>query len=286
MAKSHFDRRNLRFHFMAALAACASLCTLITTVLSTFWKFLFFYKWLGIIIVVFAFGVIMMFCYLYARIQTKQKESIKIVISENFKLTIKTGNLFNEKGIIIIPVDQGLNTHVGDGIINPRSVHGQFINKYFEGRIDELDNKIQQSLDKQGIVGQSFSDSFISTNAKRKKYELGTCVEILDGGNCYIWVVATEYVDKNFVSLNRKDYSKVIHDLFTFIEPRIGDRSVNMPLIGAGNARLNCSPERILHYLIDYFGFSLSEKKIIGGVNIIIPSIKDIDLNRIEDIFE
>ena len=267
MAKSHFDRRNLRFHFMAALAACASLCTLITTVLSTFWKFLFFYKWLGIIIVVFAFGVIMMFCYLYARIQTKQKESIKIVISENFKLTIKTGNLFNEKGIIIIPVDQGLNTHVGDGIINPRSVHGQFINKYFEGRIDELDNKIQQSLDKQGIVGQSFSDSFISTNAKRKKYELGTCVEILDGGN-------------------RKDYSKVIHDLFTFIEPRIGDRSVNMPLIGAGNARLNCSPERILHYLIDYFGFSLSEKKIIGGVNIIIPSIKDIDLNRIEDIFE
>ena len=111
-------------------------------------------------------------------------------------------------------------------------------------------------------------------------------MEILDGGNRYIWVVATEFVKKNHVSLNRKDYSKVIHNLFSFIEPRIGDKGVYMPLIGAGNARLNCSPERILHYLIDYFGFSLSDKKILGGVNIIIPSIKDIDLNRIEDIFE
>lgn len=286
MIKSHFDKRKLRSHFMAALAALASLCTLITTLLHTFWKYIFFYKWVGIMIVVSAFVVFMLLCFWYAKIQTKQKESIKIVIAENFKLTIKKGDLFDEKGIIIIPVDQGMNTHVGDGIINPRSVHGKFISKYFEGRIDELDNKIQQSLDKQGIVGQEFPDSLISPNAKRKKYELGTCVEILDGGNCYIWVVATEYVDKNYVSLNRKDYSKVIHDLFSFLEPRVEDKGVYMPLIGAGNARLNCSPERILHYLIDYFGFSLFDRKIIGGVNIIIPSIQNVNLNRIEDIFE
>lgn len=296
MKKSHFGKRKFWSHFVAALTVCASVCTLFSVVVGTFKdqslakgiidKVSNFSNCLAFIIILCALALIGILCSLYAKYQTKQKESIKIVIADNFKLTIKQGNLFNENGIIIIPVDQGLNTHVGDGIISPTSVHGKFITTYFEGRIDELDNKIQQSLDKQGIVGQDFPDSLISANAKRKKYELGTCVEILDGGNRYIWVVATEFVKKNHVSLNRKDYSKVIHDLFSFIEPRIGDESVYMPLIGAGNARLNCSPERILHYLVDYFGFSLSDKKFLGGVNIIIPSLKDIDLNRIEDIFE
>ena len=164
-------------------------------------------------------------------------------------------------------------------------MHGQFIQKLFNDRIKELDDKIQYSLNSQGISGEDIAESRFRNYSKKKKYELGTCVEIQDGGNCYIWVVSTEYDDNNLVRLSRKDYSKLMNKLFSFLEIHAGDRGVFMPLIGAGNARLNCSPERILHYLIDYFGFSLLEKKILGGVNIVIPSIKDINLNRIDEIF-
>lgn len=269
-------------HFFIALAAIASMFTLISTFFKIQWQDLYFLK---ICVAYWAIGIILILCVIYSFLQSKRKKSIKLSISDNFKITIKEGDLFEEKGIIVIPVDEYLNTHVGDGIINPRSVHGQFIQKLFNDRIKELDDKIQYSLNSQGISGEDIAESRFRNFSKKKKYELGTCVEIQDGGNCYIWVVSTEYDDNNLVRLSRKDYSKLMNKLFSFLEIHAGDRGVFMPLIGAGNARLNCSPERILHYLIDYFGFSLLEKKILGGVNIVIPSIKDINLNRIDEIF-
>jgi hypothetical protein len=58
-----------------------------------------------------------------------------------------------------------------------------------------------------------------------------------------------------------------------------------MPVIGAGFTRLDRNPERILHYIIDYFDFSLSDKKFYGNVQIVIRSLEEINLNRIENIF-
>ena len=269
-------------HFFIALAAIASMFTLITTFFNIQWQSIYF---LGIRVAYLAIAIIILVCVIYSILQIKRKKSIKLSISDNFKVTIKEGDLFEEKGIIVIPVDEYFNTHVGDGIINPRSVHGQFIQKFFNERIKELDNKIQDSLKSQEIHGEYVSDSPFRDYLKDRKYELGTCIIIQDGGNDYIWVVSTEYDDNNLVRLNRKDYSILMNKLFSFLEIHATDKGVFMPLIGAGNARLNCSSERILHYLIDYFGFSLLEKKIIGGVNVVIPSIKDINLNRIDEIF-
>ncbi len=287
MLEQHYNTSVIKkffSHFFVAIAAIASSFTLISTFYKIEWQDIYYWRfnaaWCWIIIITIVSVV-------YSCFQLRRKKSINVTIAENFKVTIKKGNIFDGKGIIVIPVDECLNTHVGDGIINPRSVHGQFIQRYFNERerIKELDGKIQSSLEKQGIIGKDIEESQFRKNAKRKKYELGTCVEISDGENKYIWVVATEYDDKNCVKLNRKDYSKVMNELFSFLETHVGDRSIYMPLIGAGNARLNCNPERILHYLIDYFDFSLSEKKLLGGVNIVIPSLKGINLNRISEIF-
>lgn len=57
-----------------------------------------------------------------------------------------------------------------------------------------------------------------------------------------------------------------------------------MLVVGAGDARLDRDAERILHYLIDFFDFSL-EKIILGGVNVIKLSAKTINLGRIASIF-
>ena len=75
-----------------------------------------------------------------------RKKKINIRITEIFQLTVEEANLFDQKGVMVIPVNDYFDTHVGDGIIDPKSVHGQFINKLFNNRLDELDQKIANSL--------------------------------------------------------------------------------------------------------------------------------------------
>ena len=262
-------------HFLVAIGAFASMLTMVSFFFSIKWNDYPVLTWIVIAIIVLA-------CLCYASLQVSRTTRISIKVSENFQLIVKEGNLFDQKGVIVIPVNDFFDTHVGDGIIDSRSVHGQFINKLFLDRVEELDHKIEKSIHDQGLTGVVV-DSRVK--GKSIKYPLGTCVDIMDGGNKYICVVTTEFDGDNVARLSKENLSKVVYGLFAHLEIVAGCDLVNMPVIGAGNARLNRSTERILHYLIDYFDFSLSDRKILGGVQILIPSLKDINLNRIESIF-
>lgn len=263
-------------HLLVALGAIASVLTMISFFFDIDWKNHPCLTWIVIVTIV-------VICIVYACVQVSNKKKISIRITENFQLTVEEGNLFEQKGVIVIPVNDYFDTHVGDGIIDPKSVHGQFINRLFVNRISELDQKISDSLSQQGITGEKAQPR---KNGKDIKYQLGVCADVFDGGNRYVCVVTTEFDKDNIARLKREDLSKVVSGLFVHLETVAGRDAVYMPVIGAGNARLNRSVERILHYLIDYFDFSLSEKKILGGVHIEIPSVKNINLNRIESIFD
>lgn len=262
-------------HFFVAIGACASLLTMISFFFSIQWKDYPIWTWIVL-------AVIILMCVGYACYQVSRKKKITIRIEENFKLTIEQGNLFDQKGIIVIPVNNYFDTHVGDGIIDPKSVHGQFINNLFHDRISELDEKITRSLEQQGLVG---IEKEPRKNGKCISYPLGTCAVVADGGNLYVCVVTTEFDEENVARLTRNKLSMVMDGLFDKLVTIAGSEKVSLPIVGAGNARLNRSSERILHYLVDYFDFSLSDKKILGGVHIIIPDLSNINLNRLDDVF-
>ncbi len=262
-------------HLFVAVGAFASVLTMVSFFFDIQWSEYPTLTWIVIILIFFI-------CLFYSFAQIAIKKEIKIRIAENFQVCVKQGDLFEQKGVIVIPVNDYFDTHVGDGIIDPKSVHGQFINNLFSNRITELDAKLSKSLKAQGVQGKPVSPR---VNGKSVKYPLGVCADVMDGGNRYVCVVTTEFDKNNIAKLTRDKLSIVIKGLFEHLECVCGSDSVNMPVIGAGNARLNRSSERILHYMIDYFDFSLSESKILGGVNVIIPSAKKINLRRIENIF-
>ena len=68
---------------------------------------------------------------LYALYQSHPKKSVELDITPNLKLTIQQANLLNQKGIIVIGFNEYFDTHVGDGIVSEKTLHGIFINTYF-----------------------------------------------------------------------------------------------------------------------------------------------------------
>jgi hypothetical protein len=263
-------------HFFVAIGACASVLTMISFFFSIQWVNHPFLTW-------FLIFVILGGCVYYAHIQIYRKKEITVPISSFFKLKIQEGDLFNQEGIIVIPINNFFDTHVGNNIINQNSVPGQFINKYFKYRVIDLDKQIIDSLNLQKVTGEEIIGR---NNGKNIKYPLGTCADIFVDSNHYVFVVTTEFDENNIPNLTRKDLSIVLNGLFYHLGTIKDDRTIHMPLIGAGYTRLDRRPERILHYIIDYFDFSLSDVRLFGNVQIDIRSLKDINLNRIENIFK
>lgn len=227
-------------------------------------------------------------CYIYAEYQTWQRKSVTIDVEQHLKLTISEGDLFAQEGIILIPVNEYFDVHVGDGIIAPGSIHGIFIRKYFSGKEQELKQLIQDYLseycqDKK--VGDVEGRGPLCNSGK---YQLGTCVDIAIDGKTYVLFALTHFNEKNKASVGRYELHKVIQSTMNHVSEICESHPVSMPLFGTGLSRIQRSPQRILHFIIDCIDFECSDKEIPGGLNIKILSLDDtkVNLNDIANIFE
>lgn len=268
-------------HFVAMLAALSSVATLITFATGIQGSTTSIWLPIGIGVVILAI------CTLYATIQTWRKKKIELNITSNLKLTIQQADLFKQKGIIVIGFNEYFDTHVGDGIVSPKTLHGVFINKYYKDHLADLDADIKSSLVKQGI-------SPIDENCKRRhkagksdKYELGTCALVHDGVKKYVLVALTHFDEYDKAYLSKEEFNTVLSKLMNFLSTHSEANEVHMPILGTGLARLNRSESRILHFIIDSLDF-LHAQPILGGLFIDILSLKSagVNLNVVEAHFK
>lgn len=268
-------------HFVAMLAALSSVATLITFATGIQGSTTSIGLPIGI-------GVgILILCSLYATIQSWRKKKIELNITSNLKLTIQQADLLKQNGIIVIGFNEYFDTHVGDGIVSPKTLHGIFINKYYKDHLSDLDEDIKKSLASQGISPKEVNCKRRHKAGKTDKYELGTCVLVHDGGKKYVLVALTHFDDYDKANLTREEFNIVLSKLIVFLSTHSEANEVHMPILGTGLARLNRSESRILHFIIDSLDF-LHAHPILGGLFIDILSLKSagVNLNAVEDHFK
>lgn len=222
------------------------------------------------------FGILII-CVLCSCFITSRKSSVSFKFNNQFILTVEKGNIFTKKGIIVIPVNEYFDTHVGDGIISPNSVHGKWINAFFRDRVTELDAIITRALSSKQPRG-----SVQRAPAKSRKYDLGTCINLQEGENTYVLVALTQFDGDNHAFLDRKDYAIVIDKLMSHLQTMHIEGPIYMPLMGTGLSRLGRSPQRILHFLIDAIDFKYSDYTFPNGMFIEIYNINQVNLNQLE----
>ena len=227
-------------------------------------------------------------CYIYAEYQTWQRKSVTIDVEQHLKLTISEGDLFAQEGIILIPVNEYFDVHVGDGIIDPGSIHGLFIRKYFSDKKQELNGLIQDYLSRYCQDKKVRDVEGRGPLCNSGKYQLGTCVDIAIDGKTYVLFALTHFNEKNKAFVGRFELHEVIQSMMSHVSEICESHPVSMPLFGTGLSRIQRSPQRILHFIIDCIDFECSDKEIPGGLNIKILSLDDtkVNLNDIANIFE
>ena len=120
------------------------------------------------------------------------------------------------------------------------------------------------------------------------KYELGTCADIVVDGRTFVLFALTHFDERNKALVGRYELHKVIQSIMSHVSQICESRPVSMPLFGTGMSRIQRSPRRILHFIVDCIDFECSDKEIPGGLNIKILSLEDtkVNLNDMSNIFE
>ena len=256
-------------HFIAAIGTSAALATLISVSFDIDRvKGCIYCGLLIIILIVFA-------SYLYACWQTKSKSDITLDLSAELKLTISEGDLFEQKGVICVPVNEYFDTHVGDGVVNEESTHGIFINKYFKDRIPELSERITKLLIDINPIDEQTRRL---EGCPAKRYPLGTCIHFREGENTYVLFALTHFDKNDSANVSRAEYTEVTRKLMQYLNPIVEGKPVYMPLYGTKFSRMRRTSQRILLHMVGSLDFD-DTATIPGGVHVIIKSLDKLNVN-------
>ena len=146
---------------------------------------------------------------------------------------IKFGDIFNEKGLKVIPFNEYFDTAVDNNIISENSLNGQFIIKFYFNKqlVKELDNIILNSPllkeSKVGIVPER-------EVGNKNKYALGSLVAL---DNEYIVTAMSRFDENNKAFLSMEDYIAFLMKFWEKISIVYNQRTVVIPVMGSGITR-------------------------------------------------
>lgn len=237
----------------------------------------------------FVLGVVLLFasafwgiCFLLFK-----KKKVRLSINKRTKLSIHYGDLFNENGIRVIPVNEYFDTHLGDGIIAPNTIHGKFLAR-LKPHITELKNMIDAQLALQETLPPNRERTLVE-GLPQKRYPLGTTIRITINNQTYLLVAVTRFNANEHVEVDDSEYMGIMQKMFNSVEQLNDAQIVNIPLIGGGQAGFNYSNMQLLNMMAQ--AACLTDRlAVVNGINIILSnsqSIKDsINLNVIKTLFE
>lgn len=214
---------------------------------------------------------------------TKRKTRTTVKVSNNLSVTIESGNLIEKavnQNYIVIPVNEYFDTIVNTTIISASSLHGQFINKFFEFKHLELHEIINDYLNNNKIVGKT--EERLNSKGYKVRYPLGTCVPVSIGSVTYVLMTLTHFDENDHAYIELSELGLCISKLCKFLSITVDNQPVYMPLMGMGLSRLNKNAQFILKYTMDTI-VGIKDLAIPGGLFIEVPDsiAKTLNLNEI-----
>lgn len=190
-------------------------------------------------------------------------------------IEIVVGDLFNQEGALIIGTNTTFDTHVSRELISPRSIQGQFTQRYY-GDETQLNNELSSVL--RNIEFETLSDERLGN---KKKYPIGTTVRLNPKKRTAYMIAIANINPHGVASGTFEELKKSLAFLWNFISRKGLKENLVMPILGSGFTRLMQSREEIIREIIKSFVAACAESTFCDKLSIVI-SQKDIDKNNIQ----
>lgn len=249
MKVNFFDKgvRNKFWAYFSAVSGILSFILLFNIVPEEYKEYLVYFGYLSFFILVITYLII----WLVANNLT----NIDINI-DGSSVNIKCGDLFSEDGLKAIAFNEYFDTIVDDKIISAKSLNGIFINKYFSGKIKELDDFIVDNSDVLDVIDNQVNRRL---GGKTVQFKLST-IFVYDE---FILTAFSKFDEHNKATLTMPEYIEFLINFWDRVNRVYAQKSVSVPIFGSGITRIkehkNISDEDLLKIML--WTFRLSEMK-------------------------
>lgn len=210
------------------------------------------------------------------RCRPRCRISLKIPASDSF-LEVKFGDIFKEKGVIVIPVNEYFDGCLGDHV-SEKSLHGLFIKNVLGGQSQSFYSLTESAL--RSIEAEQVQ----RYSGREKKYPIGT-VACVDVNNERYLLTALSHTN-----IDTLKAFATVHELWDCLygtwqgarDFSNGNR-INIPLMGSGLSGVGLPPKNLVEILLTSFLYCTKQQKVADHVTLILhPRMKkEIDLEAI-----
>lgn len=175
---------------------------------------------------------------------------------EGSKVTIKSGDIFSERGLKVIAFNEYFDTIVDDKIISGTSLNGVFITHHLPATLVKLDEHIENyvfDIDEVVEVNEA------RPKGKKQRYKLGTLCVYDD----FILAAFAKFDKDNRAVLTMPEYLEFLINFWDRINKIYAQQSVSTPIFGSGITRIkehkNITDEDLLKIML--WTFRISEMR-------------------------
>lgn len=225
---------------------------------------------------VFVLGLIIFYLMLW---QSANKLKLVEFDIEGSKVTIKSGDIFSERGLKVIAFNEYFDTVVDDKIISGHSLNGVFIKHHLPATLAKLDKHVENytfDADELAEVNEARAEG------KKQRYKIGTLCVYDD----FILAAFSKFDKNNRAVLTMPEYLEFLINFWDRINKVYAQQSVSTPVFGSGITRIkehkNITDEDLLKIMLWTFRISEMRFKYPARLTIIIHKDKIASINLLD----
>lgn len=206
----------------------------------------------------------------------KKRTTLRI---RNTKVVIKQGDLFAEGGQKVIPMNEFFDVDIENGVVDPDSLHGQYIRNHAKKAPQELHDDIVKGLrSKTPVVVDQQRE-----HGGQIKYELGT---IYDDKKGFYLLAYSKFDQDNRAYMKNEDIAQCYTNMWNEIDIIRGSKSIAMPVLGAGGIirfSKEYTPQQLVELILWSFRISGVQLSRRATLTIVVHEslINDIDFLKL-----
>lgn len=179
-------------------------------------------------IIVFSIVYVLLLVCTYLIIGKLFQDSISFSVRKT-QITLKCGDIFNEKALRVIGCDTSFSTQIDDIRISRSSLHGKLVSHH--GDKNEIDDLVSQEAQRLGLErGQNGLYSF----------PLGSIIKYESSvdGQTYLLLAMTKLDSQNKARTSMVDYEMMLMKMWQEIDRIYAGNNIALPLLGSGITRI------------------------------------------------
>lgn len=229
-----------------------------------------------------AFGAIVL-VYIGILYYVNVRRSIQLKINTS-EVEVYFGDIFEDTAELkAISFNEYFDTQVDNKVISKTSLHGQFIEKFYSGRVDILDGIIASDEHLPVMIADENSTR---PAGKKTKYKLGAvCM-----AKKYLLIALSRFDVNNKAFLEISDYISCLLTFWNEVDRVYAGRILALPVLGSGITRFrdyeNVSDQELLELIIWTFKLSRIKFTYPSKVKIVVWEKKSekINLQKLKDL--